>query len=302
MHSLAQEIVGSYDARTASIGSIRQEVASRRQKARTELKELDAAHKAMAKQQRADLAREHAALASNVTIQLEELDAAHKAMAQQQRTDLTKGRARLASSVASQLKESDAAHRAMGQEQRSDLARGHAKLASSVGSQLKEFDATHKAMAKQQRTDLARGRASLAKSEAQRKSEVKASMDEVAATRAGGKYEWQKLTGTMQAKRQASMADMTPLEGAAPPAAEESIAAACEVSKEETPLQPEEVTPQITRIHDRVFEYLASNPDGTRMTELEQEFGLARIQMVKVIKDLKDENKVDKRELLYFAA
>jgi hypothetical protein len=37
------------------------------------------------------------------------------------------------------------------------------------------------------------------------------------------------------------------------------------------------------------------------MTELEKEFGVARIQMARVIRNLMDENKVEKRNLLYFA-
>ena len=54
-------------------------------------------------------------------------------------------------------------------------------------------------------------------------------------------------------------------------------------------------------VRDRVFNYLASRPDGTRLIELEQEFGLARIQMARVIKSLMDDKKVEKRDLLYFA-
>jgi hypothetical protein len=52
---------------------------------------------------------------------------------------------------------------------------------------------------------------------------------------------------------------------------------------------------------NRVFAYLANHPDGTRMTELEQVFGVPRIQMARVLKSLMDQNKVQKRGLLYFA-
>lgn len=54
-------------------------------------------------------------------------------------------------------------------------------------------------------------------------------------------------------------------------------------------------------LHDRVFEYLANHPDGSRLVDLEQEFGLARIQMAKIIRSLVDDNKVEKHDLLYFA-
>jgi len=54
-------------------------------------------------------------------------------------------------------------------------------------------------------------------------------------------------------------------------------------------------------ISGRTFEYLANHPDGTKLVELEQEFGVSRIQMARLLKDLMDENKVEKWELLYFA-
>ncbi len=52
---------------------------------------------------------------------------------------------------------------------------------------------------------------------------------------------------------------------------------------------------------DRVFAYLANHSDGTKLTKLEEEFGLARIQVARVLRDLIDDNKVEKRHLLYFA-
>ncbi len=51
----------------------------------------------------------------------------------------------------------------------------------------------------------------------------------------------------------------------------------------------------------RVFSYLADHPDGTKLVELEEEFGVARIQIARVIRELIDNNKVEKRNLLYFA-
>ena len=40
---------------------------------------------------------------------------------------------------------------------------------------------------------------------------------------------------------------------------------------------------------------------GVRLVELEEEFGLARIRIVRVLRELMDEIKVEKRHLLYFA-
>jgi len=53
-------------------------------------------------------------------------------------------------------------------------------------------------------------------------------------------------------------------------------------------------------LRDIVFAYLANHPDGAKLVELEEEFGVARIQMAKVIRELIDDNLVDKRDLFYF--
>ncbi len=57
----------------------------------------------------------------------------------------------------------------------------------------------------------------------------------------------------------------------------------------------------IGELRDRVFVYLANHPDGTKLSELEEKIGAARIQAARVIRELMDENKVEKRDLLYFA-
>ncbi|MCL4459075.1 MAG: hypothetical protein M1136_07570 [Chloroflexi bacterium] len=258
MHSLAQEIIGSYEARVEGIASLREEVTAQRRAAQALLHELDRAHQAMARQQRADLARG--------------------------RADLTKNEARRKPAVGAWMREVAADHQAMARRQRAELARGRADLTktearrkSAVGAWMKEVAADHQAMARRQRTELARGRADLTKTEAQRKSRVDAWMREVAAAHTEAREEWQKLTATMCSKRGAAVVEMKP------------------------PKPAVEVTPEFASLRDRVFEYLASHPDGTRLAELEQEFGLPRIQMARVVKVLMDENKVEKRDLLYFA-
>lgn len=51
----------------------------------------------------------------------------------------------------------------------------------------------------------------------------------------------------------------------------------------------------------QVFAYLAEHPDGTRLTDLEEEFVMGRFEMARIIKRLTDYGKVEKRDLLYFA-
>ena len=57
----------------------------------------------------------------------------------------------------------------------------------------------------------------------------------------------------------------------------------------------------LKEIIDQVFTYLAKHPDGTRLTELEEEFGLSRIQAVKALHAMADAHKIEKRDQLYFA-
>ena len=70
---------------------------------------------------------------------------------------------------------------------------------------------------------------------------------------------------------------------------------------EEIAEEAAEITPEPAALRNQVFEYLANHPDGIRLVELEQEFGVARIKMARLLKDLMNENKVEKQELLYFA-
>ena len=57
----------------------------------------------------------------------------------------------------------------------------------------------------------------------------------------------------------------------------------------------------LVEIIDQVFTYLVAHPGGTRLTELEEEFGLSRIQAVKALHALADAYKIEKRGQLYFA-
>lgn len=61
------------------------------------------------------------------------------------------------------------------------------------------------------------------------------------------------------------------------------------------------MTEEFTALGDRVFQYLANHPDGTRLTEIEREFGLGRLQAARVIRHLTDEGKAEKRDRCYYA-
>jgi hypothetical protein len=70
--------------------------------------------------------------------------------------------------------------------------------------------------------------------------------------------------------------------------------------EEAVPTAPAATAEAVT-LRDVIFEYLAEHPDGARLTDMEREFGMARIQIATALRGLIDDNKVEKRDLVYFA-
>jgi len=221
--------------------------------------------------------------------------------------DRIAGIAELRETVKMDLRGFQDSRTAMAKELRTELTKSVGDRKVAISAQLKELDAAHAAMSREMRAELTKGRQALAKGESERQSEARefigelgrtvaegkaatqAQLKQLAEVQAGARDEWQILTATMQAQRVGAMVDLEPPEAVAVPAKE--------IAEEEAA----EITPETTTLRDRVFKYLANHPDGTKMTELEQEFGVARIQMARLLKDLLDENKVENRELHYFA-
>jgi hypothetical protein len=247
-------------------GEARQKVAQRRSDVGGMIKGFDQALAAMSRLLRADL--------SQVPSALHEAEGQREGEAQQQSAQRKRD-------VGAQLKEDDEGHAAMGRELRADLAK--------VGPALHQAEA--------QREQEARGEI------AQRKAAVQALRDHVAAERAGAREEWQGLTSAMRHKRNGAavvaeapassvIAEPAPTPTAPPPTAEEEVAGAIVGA----------VTEELTALGDRVFQYLANHPDGTRLTEIEREFGVGRLQAGRVVRHLMDEGKAEKRDFCYFAS
>lgn len=237
-------------------------------------------------------ARDVAQIRKATQAQLKEFDESHQAMARRQRTELANQRSKLATGVANQLHELDTAHQAMAQELRANLTRERSNLATSVENQLQELATAHRAMARELRADLGKVKPGLAEMEERRKAEVNAWMGEVAGAHAAAQKEWQNLVVTMQAKRGAAVAVAeapTPAPAVAP------------VGEAKAWEEPEGEGVGDGGLLDQVFAYLADHPDGTRLVELEREFGLNRLESGRVVRSLIDDGKVEKRDLLYFA-
>lgn len=278
MRSLTQQIEGAYDARIGDIGRIRKEVSNGRQALKMQLSALDKSHRAMAAKLHADLARGHTALAGSTAAFLKELDTAQQEMAREQKTALGRGRAALATQVTGQLKDLSATRGAMARQQRGNLIKGRFDLATAVINQLKGIHTARKTMANRQKHTLSKGRAELAANTA-------SMIGDMRGDRTAAGAEWRKLGLNLSAKRG----------GAKQPRSRPSRAPIS------TPAFGAEMPAGGDSMRPQVFEYLAGHPDGTRMTELEMEFGIPRIQMAKVLKNLMEDSKVEKRDLLYFA-
>jgi len=285
MRSLAEEIVRSYKDRTSGVAEIREIV-------KADLKEFQDSRAAMAKDMRADLARSVAAMKAAVSTQLKELGAAHAAMSRELKADLAK--------VRPALEKEDKKRQSEAREFMGELGRAVAEGKAAVKTLLGEFDSAHNAMSREMRAELARGHQAMAEGERERQGEAREFMGELGKAVAGGKaatqsllrdfgevqagarHEWQKMTATMQSKRG-------------------GVAVAVKRPIEETVAGAAEITPDTAVLRAQVFEYLANHLDGTKLVELAEEFGVARIKMAKVVRSLMDGNKVEKRDLLYFA-
>jgi hypothetical protein len=269
MQSLAQEIVRSHEDRIASITQLRETAEEVRERAKTDLNEFRDSWAATGKELRADLAksvadrkRDVSAILRGFDAEINELNRTRAAMSKGLKADLSKSAADLKRDAASMVKGFNDAHAAMSREMKAGLAKGVADRKRDVDAILQGFDGEFR---------------------------------EVRVMLAIARDEWQKLTATMQAKRGAPVVDVKPPEVVVPTPPPVEV-----IAKEEA-VAHAEATPEIAALQERVFEYLANHPDGRRLVELEQKFGVARIQMARALKDLTNQNRVQKLEGVYFA-
>jgi len=306
--SLAQEMAGGYESRVKVLGELVVDTHKMPE-------DFDKAHAEMAAQLKADLAKVKPELAKDEAERVEKTRAEIK-----QRVD----------EVSKLLKDFDKAHVDMAAQVKADLAKVKPELAKDeaerveqtraeikqrvdeVSKLLKDFDKAHVDMAAQLKADLAKVKPELAKDEAERVKQTQIEikervgavtelLDDFRKEREEAATAWQNLVSTMEGVRgQKAPAPVAEKVVKKPKAKAEMVE---EVTEEEAVAraEPIEVTLEVAELQHRVFEYLADHPDGTRMVVLEREFGIARIQMARILRNLMDDNKAEKRDLLYFA-
>jgi len=224
--------------------------------------------------------------------------------------------------VSKLLKDFDKTHAEMSAQLKADLAKVKPELAKDeaerVGTtraeikqrvdeaskMLKDFDKAHAEMSAQLKADLAKVKPELAKDEAERVNQAQIEikervgavtelLDDFRKEKEEAATAWQNLVSTMEGVRGKKAPTPVAKEKVKKPVAEAKPVE--EVTEEEA------ATPEAAEFQQRVFEYIADHPDGTRMVELERDFVTARIQMARILRKLMDGNKVEKRDLLYFA-
>lgn len=304
MHSLAQDILDSSEARSAGLAALREQAAGTCRATVAELKEAGIRRQAAAAQCRQDSERRR----RDLVLQSERLasgEGQRKAAcltwlggvaglrqkaSGQQRSDLAKVRSTLAS-------------------QHAALAAGEAARRSELDGWLKQAAAARLEHAHQQKTTLAQVLTALAgahaeidKADRRRRSDTRVELRQMSAERKGAREEWQGISATRQARGRAE--SNSSAGGAGNRAPRPAAGAASGQAPAET-AQVQVETPATTSdtgaLRDQVFQSLANHPDGTKLVELAQQFGLAHVQMARVVRALLDDNKVEKRDLLYFA-
>lgn len=314
MKRLAEDYMRAYEGRTATLASIRASAAHARRQTTQQLAALDAAHRAMANQQREWMNKEMAELRLQVhklrreaAAFVAELDSTHRSIAadlDQRLSDedqqLKKEVHKLLEDAAAFLKAIDNATHKRLSEQVNELHRTVSELRHEAATFVSELDAANHAMASNldrqldaQLTALRQGAASLRKrlheAHMARANERKHMSAALTATRTRlrhdqeeGRRAWSQFSTVMRQRR----AGYTIAPAPAAPSA------------------PAPALPADPPLSERIMEFLGLHPEGVKLTELEQTFHLRRIQMARRMNDLIASGRVrrDEEARLYFSA
>jgi len=305
MRDLTKDIAASYDLRVAGIGEIKKEVKGLQGEAQELVKGFHSSHEEMAAKLREELSKSKGSLKTDVRGMLNDFQTAHKQASAELREELSEAEKNRKSEVEGILRDAQelvkgfhSSHEEMAAKLREELSEAEKNRKSEVEGILrdaqelvKDFSVTRGQASGQLRKELEEHRREIKSETAEILNDARKARGETKADLKEASAAWQGLASTMQQKRAGIKVALKVEEAKVEVSEEEAVAKA----------EPAAVTPEIAGLKDRVFEYLADHPDGTRMVELEREFDVARIQMARMLKNLMGDNKVEKRDLLYFA-
>jgi hypothetical protein len=197
------------------------------------------------------------------------------------------------------------------------LRKEAAEVRDGASESLRALTRSRRRSAEQERAGRAEGQSAVKSAEALRAREARGWLRDVAGTRQGAHAVWATLTvrpGSSRLAAEVAAAAPTPATAPvdAPPggahAAEEAGPAddALEATEEEgaetgeASVETPERAQEFAALRERVVSLLADHPDGVRLVEIEQQFGLNRFDSTRVVHSLMEDGKVRRRDRLYF--
>ncbi|MBI2957813.1 MAG: hypothetical protein HYY32_03120 [Chloroflexi bacterium] len=290
MRNLVENIKASYQVRTSGIEELRGQVATDMGAARAHLNELNRSRQDMSRQLRDDLGKRHAARTkaeaqrrSSADLWLKNTASARQAQAEGIREDLARehssrvaAEAQRSSTAQDFLKgiaagrnEMAASLKAGLNKSHSDRAQAEAQRKSETDTKLKGIASSREKNAQQLRSSLGKGRSDLARAARQQKSQARSWLKSVADKQAEDRAAWQDMSAALKSKRSNGK------------------------KQSQGPAEESHPSVDLAALGDRVFERLAGQPGGTRLAEMEQEFGMSRFQIDKALKILFERGKVE---------
>ena len=180
-------------------------------------------------------------------------------------------------------------------DQNARLRRSHQDLTAGVTTQLRQLHAGRLTMAGQQRTRLAANSAEVVQQERRRAAAARTWLAGVHSENAAVHDAWRNTTAQMSAKRSGATlqtrAEARPQQPVAQP----------DIANQDPPASPTGEAGEHL-LAGRITAAVAGHPEGIRLSELERELGISRIQLGRVVNGLISDGKVQKRDLTYFAA
>lgn len=293
--TMLKELDGAHHSMSVSLNSsLAKGRTTRKTAVERTLDRHEKARKAMSRALHAGLFRTKTDSETDVRAMLTGIKGTHLDMARSLRHSLARNAADCRASVRRTIHDRGATRQALGKSLHMDLSRENTGRKAAVRGMLAALDRSQRGMSKDLHANLAHSEASLRATTAALLKDFKNQQAELRTELTAVRGEWQGLVTTMDAARRGSaLATMAakPMVFAAPRA---PIAAPVAQGTSDE-------TPELAALRQRVFEYLADHPDGTRLVEMEIGMNSSRFQMSRVLRSLMDENKVEKRNLLYFA-
>lgn len=253
----------------------------------------------MSRRLHGSLERGRADRSAAVDSTLSELESARRALATSLRNSLAQDASARSATVAGKLADLEKGRHILARSLLADLSRSKIERKNSVGALLRGCHEARRQMSRALTNDLARGSAS-------RKTVVSRMLDgfqeahvRLLSEHRAAHEEWRKLAMALHSTTGPTVNDVVERNGGAS-RAEPSVPPTSAAGPQASEPAIDE-NPEFVAMRNRVFEYLGDRPDGTRLVEIEEEMGVSRFQMSRILRSLMEENMVEKRDLLYFA-